>query len=44
MARHEFYSEDGTADREQCPRCGDTFLGDYGDRKHCGTCGYTEFE
>ncbi|PSQ42486.1 30S ribosomal protein S27ae, partial [Halobacteriales archaeon QS_9_68_42] len=27
-----------------CPRCGDTFLGDYGDRQHCGKCGYTEFE
>ncbi|PSP93515.1 30S ribosomal protein S27ae, partial [Halobacteriales archaeon QS_1_68_44] len=25
-------------------RCGDTFLGDYGDRQHCGKCGYTEFE
>ena len=44
MARYEIYDDDGSADREQCPRCGDTFLGEYGDRKHCGTCGYTEFE
>jgi small subunit ribosomal protein S27Ae len=44
MARHEFYDDDGTTAKEQCPRCGDTFLGDYGDRKHCGKCSYTEFE
>ena len=43
MARHEYY-EDGSADKQQCPRCGDTFLGDYGDRLHCGKCSYTEFQ
>ncbi|ADJ14284.1 30S ribosomal protein S27ae [Halalkalicoccus jeotgali] len=44
MARHEIYGEDGSADREQCPRCGDTYLGDYGDRMHCGRCSYTEWQ
>ena len=44
MPRHEFYGDDGTTDREQCPRCGDTFLADHGDRQHCGRCGYTEWE
>lgn len=44
MPRHEFYDEDGTTDREMCPRCGDTFLADHGDRTHCGRCGYTEFD
>ena len=44
MPRYEFYDEDGSTDREECPRCGDTFLGDYGVRQHCGKCGYTEFE
>lgn len=44
MARHEYYDDDGTTDKEQCPRCGDTFLGDYGDRVHCGKCSYTEFK
>ena len=33
MARYEFYEEDGSSDREECPHCGDTFMGDYGDRK-----------
>jgi small subunit ribosomal protein S27Ae len=42
MARHELYNDDGSTDREQCPRCGDTYLGDHGDRLHCGACGYTE--
>jgi small subunit ribosomal protein S27Ae len=44
MARYEFYDEDGSSDREECPHCGDTFMGDYGDRQHCGKCGHTEFE
>ena len=43
MARHEYY-DDGSAVKQQCPRCGDTFLGDYGDRLHCGKCSYTEFQ
>ena len=44
MARHDLYADDGTTEREQCPRCGDCFLGDYGDRLHCGRCSYTEWE
>lgn len=44
MTHYELYDDDGTTDREQCPRCGDTFLGDYGDRLHCGGCSYTEWE
>ncbi|MFB6171128.1 MAG: 30S ribosomal protein S27ae [Haloarculaceae archaeon] len=44
MARHEYYDEDGTIDKEQCPRCGDTFLADHADRLHCGKCGYTEWK
>ena len=44
MARHELYGEDGTTEREMCPRCGDAFLAQHDDRKHCGKCGYTEWE
>ena len=44
MARHELYDEDGTTDREQCTRCGDSFLADHGDRLHCGKCSYTEWK
>lgn len=44
MARYELYGADGSSDREQCPRCGDSFLGDYGDRMHCGRCSYTEWQ
>lgn len=43
MARHELYDEDATSSHESCPRCGDTFLGEYGDRRHCGRCSYTEW-
>jgi small subunit ribosomal protein S27Ae len=44
MPRHEIYGDDGQVEREQCTRCGDSFLADHGDRKHCGKCGYTEWE
>lgn len=44
MARYELYAEDGSVEREQCPRCGDTYLGNYGDRMHCGRCSYTEWQ
>jgi len=44
MARHELYEDDGSTEREMCPRCGDTFLADHGDRLHCGGCDYTEWE
>lgn len=44
MSRHELYDETGSTDHEQCPRCGDTFLGDHEDRTHCGKCGYTEWK
>jgi small subunit ribosomal protein S27Ae len=43
MARHEIYDEEGSTDREMCPRCGDTYLGHHGDRLHCGKCSYTEW-
>jgi len=43
MTRHELYDEDGGTDRDRCPRCGDTFLADHGDRLHCGACSYTEW-
>jgi len=43
MSRHELYDEDGTTDREQCPRCEDSFLAEHEDRVHCGKCGYTEW-
>ena len=42
MARHELY-EDGEETRDRCPRCGDTFLAQHGDRQHCGKCDYTEW-
>ncbi|GAA0225730.1 30S ribosomal protein S27ae [Haladaptatus pallidirubidus] len=44
MARNELYNDDGTPEREQCPRCGDSFLADHGDRVHCGKCSYTEWK
>jgi len=43
MARHELYNDDGSSDREMCPKCGDTFLADHGDRLHCGKCDYAEW-
>jgi small subunit ribosomal protein S27Ae len=43
MPRHEYY-DDGTATKEQCPECGDSFLADHGDRVHCGKCGYAEWQ
>ncbi len=45
--RNEYYDvddEDVTETKESCPRCGDTFLADHGDRVHCGGCGYTEWD
>lgn len=31
--------------RDQCPKCGPgTYLAAHQDRKHCGRCGYTEFQ
>ncbi|MDY6780794.1 MAG: 30S ribosomal protein S27ae [Halobacteria archaeon] len=49
MTRNEFYDVTDDADevelvKEECPRCGDVYLAEHGDRKHCGKCGYTEFE
>lgn len=44
MARNEYYDDDGTATKERCPRCEDTFLADHDDRRHCGACGYTEWK
>lgn len=43
MAHYELYGDDGSSSREPCPRCGETFLGEYGDRQHCGRCSYTEW-
>ena len=43
MGRHDLYSESGEPTHEHCPRCGDTFLAQHGDRQHCGRCGYTEW-
>lgn len=43
MSRADYYDEDGGEIRERCPRCGDTFLADHGDRQHCGACSYTEW-
>lgn len=44
MARNEYYDDDGTTEKERCPRCEDTFLADHDDRLHCGACGYTEWK
>ncbi|MXR21793.1 30S ribosomal protein S27ae [Halobacterium bonnevillei] len=44
MPRSDYYNDDGTTDKEMCPRCGDTFLADHGDRQVCGKCGFTEWE
>ena len=44
MARYDLYNDDGTSDTQMCPRCGDTFLGEHGDRFHCGKCSYTEWK
>jgi len=43
MPRSDYY-DGGEAVKEQCPRCGETFLAEHADRKHCGKCGYTEWE
>jgi len=43
MPRSDYY-EGGAAVKEECPRCENSFLADHGDRKHCGKCGYTEWE
>ncbi|MFP4217332.1 MAG: 30S ribosomal protein S27ae [Salinarchaeum sp.] len=43
MTRYELYDDDGTIDRQACPECGDAYLADHGDRRHCGRCGYTEW-
>lgn len=43
MAHYELYDDEGASTREPCPRCGETFLGEYGDRQHCGRCSYTEW-
>ena len=37
------YDDNGTVDGESCPECGDAYLADHGDRRHCGRCGYTEW-
>jgi len=45
MTRGDYYEVDGDeveVTKEECPRCGDTYLADHGDRKHCGACGYTD--
>lgn len=42
-ARYEFYDEDGTPVKEQCPECEDAFLAEHSDRRHCGKCGYVEW-
>ncbi len=44
MSRHDLYNEDGETTGEFCPRCGDTFLADHGDRRHCGRCSFTEWQ
>jgi small subunit ribosomal protein S27Ae len=44
MSHYELYDDDGSPNHETCPRCGDSYLGDYGDRLHCGRCSYTEWK
>ena len=44
MGQHEYYEEDGTTDKKQCPKCEDSFLAEHDDRFHCGRCGYTEWK
>jgi len=43
MSRHQLYEDDGTSERDRCPRCEDAFLAEHDDRYHCGGCGYTEW-
>ncbi len=43
MAHYEIYNDDGTTDHVKCQRCGDAFLAEHGDRRHCGRCGYMEW-
>lgn len=43
----EFYNNDGTKTRKECPKCGKgIFLGEYKnpDRFHCGKCSYVEYK
>ncbi|GAA0312355.1 30S ribosomal protein S27ae [Halarchaeum salinum] len=44
MSRADYYDDEGEAQKNQCPRCGDTFLAEHSDREHCGKCGYTEWK
>ena len=44
MARYDLYDESGETVRDRCPRCGDVFLADHGDRRHCGKCSFTEWQ
>lgn len=44
MPRHTYYDEDGQSLKEECPRCGDVYLAEHDDRRHCGNCGYTEWK
>ncbi|MBN1328977.1 MAG: 30S ribosomal protein S27ae [Candidatus Heimdallarchaeota archaeon] len=30
--------------KKECPRCKGSFLAEHKNRRHCGTCGYTEFK
>lgn len=43
MSRHELYDDQGNVTRDACPRCENTYLANHQDRKHCGSCGYTEW-
>ncbi len=47
MSKQELYHIDGDKLERQrtfCPKCGDgVFMAEHKDRKHCGKCGYTEF-
>jgi len=43
MPVSDHYEDDGATDKERCPRCGDAFLAEHSDRKHCGKCSYTEW-
>ena len=44
MGRADQYDESGEPSNEWCPRCGETFLANHGDRQHCGRCSYTEWQ
>jgi ubiquitin-small subunit ribosomal protein S27Ae len=48
MKKGTYYKAEGTnvkRNNKNCPKCGaGVFMAEHEKRRHCGTCGYTEFK